>query len=195
MPIHQEVLTTARRFCRERKVWTFTPEEIVRALPHLNEHSVRTHIVSRCCVNAPVNHPHKWNYFRRVGRGLYEILPAYRKERPVVGAEPNNRGRNRERLRQNRIAESPVQYGRRRRATLRASIHAVVHRDEEAYVAECLEVAVVTQGRTIDELISNLQEAIALHLQGENLETLGLSEPMDLVVTYELPLPMDVSAA
>jgi predicted RNase H-like HicB family nuclease len=71
----------------------------------------------------------------------------------------------------------------------------VVHRDEEAYVAECLEVAVVTQGRTIDELISNLQEAIALHLQGENLETLGLSEPMDLVVTYELPLPMDVSAA
>src|SRR3989442_17851 len=140
MPIQQEVLTTARRICRERKEWTFTPEEVVRALPHLNQHSVRTHIVSRCCVNAPVNHPHKWNYFRRVRRGLYEILPAYRKERPVVGAEPNDRGRRRERLSQNRVAESPAQYGSRRRATLRGSIHAVVHRDEEAYVAECLEV-------------------------------------------------------
>ena len=33
------------------------PVEIVRALPHLDPGTVRTHIVSRCCVNAPKNHP------------------------------------------------------------------------------------------------------------------------------------------
>lgn len=195
MHIHEETLKTARRLCSERKVWTFTPEEVVRALPHLNEHSVRTHIVSRCCVNAPVNHPHKWDYFRRVRRGLYEILPAHRKEPPDVGTALKVRGPKGEKLSQNRVAESPGQYISRRSAALRDTIHAVVQRDEEAYVAECLEVAVVTQGRTVDELISNLQEAIALHLQGEDLETLGLSEKMDLVVTYELPLEIDVSAA
>ena len=81
MPIHEEVLRAAGRLCRERGGWTFTPEEVVHALPHLNESSVRTHIVSRCCVEAPKNHPHKWDYFSRVRRGVYEIRPAYRREK------------------------------------------------------------------------------------------------------------------
>ncbi len=75
MAIHNEVLSAARRLCRERRGWTFKPEELVRALPDLNASSVRTHIVSRCCVNAPKNHPHKWDYFQRIRRGVYEILP------------------------------------------------------------------------------------------------------------------------
>ncbi|TMB51281.1 MAG: type II toxin-antitoxin system HicB family antitoxin [Deltaproteobacteria bacterium] len=67
-------------------------------------------------------------------------------------------------------------------------MHAVLQRDEGVYVAECLEVAVVTQGRTADEVLSNLQEAIALHLEGEDLQALGLSEEPRLVVTYEVPM-------
>ena len=55
MAIHDEVLRAARRLCRERRAWTFSAEEVVRALPGLNESSVRTHVVSRCCVNAPKN--------------------------------------------------------------------------------------------------------------------------------------------
>ena len=78
MAIHEEVLRTARRLCRERRGWTFTAEEVVRALPDLNEGSIRTHIVSRCCVNAPRNHPHRWDYFRRVSRGVYEIRRPFR---------------------------------------------------------------------------------------------------------------------
>ena len=74
MAIHDEVLRAARRLCRERRGWTFTPAEVVRALPDLNVSSVRTHIVSRCCVNAPKNHPHKWEYFRRVRRGVYRLV-------------------------------------------------------------------------------------------------------------------------
>ena len=40
----------------------------------------------------------------------------------------------------------------------------------------------------MDEVLDNLKEAIALHLEGEDPETLGLSPSAHLVVTYELPL-------
>ncbi len=58
--------------------------------------------------------------------------------------------------------------------------------DEKGFVAECMEIAVVTQGTTIDETIHNLREAVALHLEGENLVELGLQDRPVLVVTMEI---------
>jgi len=58
--------------------------------------------------------------------------------------------------------------------------------DEKGFVAECMEIAVVTQGTTIDETIYNLRVAVALHLEGENLAELGLRERPVLVVTMEI---------
>lgn len=46
--------------------------------------------------------------------------------------------------------------------------------DQSGYIAECLEIAVVTQGRTLDEVTRNLREAVELHLADEDLEALGL---------------------
>ena len=43
------------------------------------------------------------------------------------------------------------------------------------YVAEGIDLAIVTQGKTLDELAENIQEATALHLEGENLADLGLA--------------------
>lgn len=89
MPIHARVLDAALRICRGRRGWTFRPAEIVASLPELNASSVRTHVMSRCCVNAPPHHPHRWPYFRRVERGVYQVLPPLRKRRseasPVAG--------------------------------------------------------------------------------------------------------------
>jgi len=53
-------------------------------------------------------------------------------------------------------------------------------------VAECVEIAVVTQGKTLDETIKNLREAVQLHLEGENLAELGLAPDPTLIVTMEL---------
>src|SRR5687767_13852066 len=78
MAKHDEILDAAVRIAATRKNWTFTADEIVRALPHVNAGTVRTHVTSRCCVNAPKNHPHKWGYFKRVARGTYQVLPAHR---------------------------------------------------------------------------------------------------------------------
>jgi predicted RNase H-like HicB family nuclease len=175
MAVHQEVLGAAQRICAERGEWSFSVRDIVTALPHLNARTVRTHVISRCCVNAPKHHPHKWNYFRRVGRGTYSILPAYRVHRRRSAADSASR-------------VSEPRAGLQGNEALRERIHAVVHRETGFYVAECLEIAVATQGRTMDEVLFNLKEAIALHLDGEDLESLGLSESPRVVVTCELRL-------
>jgi predicted RNase H-like HicB family nuclease len=70
--------------------------------------------------------------------------------------------------------------------TLQHTIKAVVRKAESHYVAECLEIAVVTQGTTLDETIANLGEAVALHLQGEDLTDFGLAANPSLIVTMEL---------
>jgi len=69
---------------------------------------------------------------------------------------------------------------------MRRSVKAFISRGQDYYVAECLEIAVVTQGRTLDETISNLQEAVALHLEGENPAEFDLAPNPSLVVTLEL---------
>ena len=58
--------------------------------------------------------------------------------------------------------------------------------EEHGYVAECVEIAVVTQGATLDETVANLREAVTLHLEGEDLAELGLAPNPTLVVTMEL---------
>ena len=173
-PIHTQVLATARRLCRSDD-WTFRPAEVVHALPHLNENSVRTHIMSRCCENAPENHAHRWPYFRRVGRGLYEIRSEFR--RPMAVRERSPAG--------SRADEAMVEAHGVEHVGLRSAIHAVVEESEGWYVAECLETAVVTQGRSLDETLANLRDALELQLDGEELARLGLTPAPRLVVSYE----------
>ena len=69
---------------------------------------------------------------------------------------------------------------------LQHTIKAIVNKSETHYVAECVEIAVVTQGKTLDETIKNLQEAVELHLQRENFAELGLAPHPTLIVTMEL---------
>ncbi len=42
---------------------------------------------------------------------------------------------------------------------------AVLHREEDMYVAECPEVGTVSQGVTVEEAIANLKEATELYLE------------------------------
>jgi predicted RNase H-like HicB family nuclease len=185
LAIHDEVLRAARRFASRRKDWSFTPLEVVVALPHLNERSVRTHVVSRCCVNAPKHHPHRWRYFRRIQRGRYQILPEYRENAhrgaegaaPPVGSPPHPA----------HVAEGAGRYTPTARREVPAVIHALVSLDRDTYVAECLEIAVVTQARTLDELITNLREAVGLHLEDLTPDPARRGESPRLSVIVEVP--------
>ena len=171
MHVHEEVLRTANRLAEPNGM--FHLSEVVRELRHLNESTVRTHIVSRCCVNAPQNHPHKWDYFRRVDRGRYEIMPQHREPSKSL-PQPS------------RAEDSPVTPITAR--PLRSTVHAVIQRDGEYYVAECLELPVVTQGESLDEAVKNLHEALCLHLEGEDLESMGLASELRIEVIYDMGL-------
>jgi predicted RNase H-like HicB family nuclease len=69
---------------------------------------------------------------------------------------------------------------------MQRTIKAFVHRGESQYVAECVGISVVTQGKTLDETISNLQEAVNLHLEGEDPAEFDLEPNPSLLVTIEL---------
>lgn len=158
MAVHDEVLQAALQRCANSGTWQFTLQEVVRSLPHLNERTVRTHVTSRCCVNAPKNHQHRLAYFRRVSRAVYEILQKYRSGRPAGDAP------------------------------LRDSLHVTVSRSDGTFTAECLEVPVITEGADLDDLLQNLREALLLHFEDEDLALLGLARHLRLIVTAEFPL-------
>jgi len=178
MHVHEQVLAAANRIAGQRNDWTFTPEEIIKSLPGLNQSSVRTDIVSRCCVNAPQNHLRKWDYFQRVGRGTYQIRSEYRSAGMV--ATENRLVSRRSALPRDRSESSPL--------PRRDVIHAVVHADQDAFTAACLEIAAVTQGNTLDEVIRNLNEVVALYFEDEDLAEMGFSDHLRLQVIFEAPL-------
>ena len=61
-----------------------------------------------------------------------------------------------------------------------------ISKGESYYVAECVDLPVVTQGKTLDELKANLEEAIALHLDGEDLSEFELDPQPSVLVSFEL---------
>ena len=69
---------------------------------------------------------------------------------------------------------------------MQRTIKAFVHRGDSQYVAECVGISVVTQGKTLDETISNLQEAVSLHLEAEDPAEFDLEPNPSLLVTIEL---------
>ena len=44
-------------------------------------------------------------------------------------------------------------------------IQVKIYKGEKYYVAECFDLPVVTQGKTLDEVVKNVKEAISLHLE------------------------------
>ncbi len=61
-----------------------------------------------------------------------------------------------------------------------------VSRGEEYFVAECVDLPVVTQGKTLDELAVNIKEAIALQLEDENPADFGLTNNPSILANFEL---------
>ncbi|MEW6570549.1 MAG: type II toxin-antitoxin system HicB family antitoxin [Nitrospirota bacterium] len=58
---------------------------------------------------------------------------------------------------------------------------AIIHKEEDLYVAECPEVGTVSQGFTIEEALANLKEATELYL--EEFPLPDISKP--IMTTFE----------
>jgi predicted RNase H-like HicB family nuclease len=66
---------------------------------------------------------------------------------------------------------------------------AVVHKEEDWFVADCPELGTVSQGRTLDEAVTNLQEATTLYL--EEFGTPSGVPPRSVITTFETAYQAD----
>ena len=64
------------------------------------------------------------------------------------------------------------------------TLTAIIHREEDLYVAECPEVGTISQGPTIEEAIQSLKEATELYLEEFPIEGISRS----LLTTFEVPI-------
>ena len=60
---------------------------------------------------------------------------------------------------------------------------AILHWEEDVYVAECPDVGTASQGETIEEAIANLQEATELYLEEFSLPEIAFRH---LLTTFEI---------
>jgi len=61
-----------------------------------------------------------------------------------------------------------------------------IYKGKKYYVAECIDLPIVTQGKTLDEIVENIREAVSLHLEDEDLEELEISPDFSVLINMEL---------
>ena len=69
---------------------------------------------------------------------------------------------------------------------MKRTIQVRISKGERQFIAECLDLPVVTQAPSLDELAVNIREAIGLHLEGEDLAALGIADNPTILATMEL---------
>jgi len=67
---------------------------------------------------------------------------------------------------------------------------AVLHKEEDMYVAECPEIGTVSQGYSIEEALANLKEATELYLEEFPLENTENTENTEsaIMTTFEIAI-------
>jgi len=61
-----------------------------------------------------------------------------------------------------------------------------IYKGEKYYIAQGIDLPVVTQGKTLDELAHNVKEAVELQLEGENLADFDLALKPSILLNLEL---------
>jgi len=69
-----------------------------------------------------------------------------------------------------------------------------ISKGEKYFVAECVDLPVVTQGKTLDELAKNLREAISLQLEDEDPADFDLVQKPSILASFELELSVHAKA-
>jgi len=62
------------------------------------------------------------------------------------------------------------------------TLTAVVHKEEDMYVAECPEVETASQGKTVEDAVKNLKEATELYLEEFPLK----NKERSVITTFEV---------
>jgi predicted RNase H-like HicB family nuclease len=65
-------------------------------------------------------------------------------------------------------------------------IYFYVHKGEKYYIAEGVNLPIVTQAKTLDKLAKNIKEAVELHLEGEDLSNYNLNPNPSILLNFEI---------
>ena len=60
-----------------------------------------------------------------------------------------------------------------------------ITKGEKYYIAHANDFPIFTQGKTLDELVLNINEATALHLESENVNDVGLVPSPLISINFE----------
>ncbi len=63
---------------------------------------------------------------------------------------------------------------------------AIISKEAKWYVAHCVELGVVSQGKTIEQAQKNLKEAVELYLEDNPKAKIHISKTPSLITTFEL---------
>lgn len=69
---------------------------------------------------------------------------------------------------------------------MRNIVYIQIYKGEKYYVAEGLNLSIVTQGKDLDEVVANVKEAVELHLSGEDAKDLDFTEKPEVLINLEL---------
>jgi len=70
--------------------------------------------------------------------------------------------------------------------TMKRIIQFHVSKGDKWYTAQCVELPIVTQAESLDELSGNIQEALTLHMEDEDFSK-EFDVPPSVLISFELP--------
>jgi len=62
-----------------------------------------------------------------------------------------------------------------------------IKKDGTTYIAEGVDLAIVTEAQNLDDLVKNIEEAVSLYFENENSADFDYSKKPSILVNYELP--------
>ena len=72
-------------------------------------------------------------------------------------------------------------------AFMKKIIQFSISKGDKYYTAEGVGVPVFTQGLTLDELVTNIKDAVELHFQDEDFSEYGFAPNPSLLINFEMP--------
>lgn len=66
-------------------------------------------------------------------------------------------------------------------------IQFIISNEEDTYTAEGVNIPIVTEGKTFEELKTNILDAVKLFFKDENSTSLGFGPTPSILTSFELP--------
>ena len=70
---------------------------------------------------------------------------------------------------------------------MKSIIQFKITESEGTYIAEGVDLAIVSEASTLDQLVKNIEEAVSLHFEGEDESTFEFSPKPSILLNYEIP--------